>query len=177
MNSLNLSLESYQIIAGLLLILLALGLKRLNLSLAKHPSLAGHSKMSRRVAKLIPFYEFKNEDFFNADHAPHSVIEIRQKGFENLTKTYQKIFKKGYQQSSKIKDSISDMQFTSTYRVPFQFSNYVNQYLKFGNFAQSSLGVTLTDLDDNIMYDLGGSYGVNVFGNDFYKNVLRRVML
>jgi len=66
------------------------------------------------------------------------------------------------------------MQFTSTYRVPFQFSHYLNQHIKFGNFVKSSSGVTLTDLDDNIMYDLGGSYGVNVLGNDFYKKCIEK---
>jgi len=30
---------------------------RLELSRAKHRSLSGHSKMSRRVARLLPFYE------------------------------------------------------------------------------------------------------------------------
>ena len=30
-------------------------------------------------------------------------------------------------------------------------------------------GVTVTDLDGNVFYDLTGSYGVNVFGYDFYK--------
>ena len=28
---------------------------------------------------------------------------------------------------------------------------------------------TVTDLDGNVFYDLTGSYGVNLFGNDFYK--------
>ena len=36
---------------------------RLRLSRAKHPSLRGHSKMSRRVAKLVPFYEYTEEHF------------------------------------------------------------------------------------------------------------------
>jgi len=73
-----------------------------------------------------------------------------------------------------VKDSISDLQFTNTYRVPYQFSNYVNEHLKFGNFVKESSGVTLTDVDDNIMYDLGGSYGVNVLGNDFYKECIEK---
>src|SRR5258708_21550940 len=34
---------------------------------------------------------------------------------------------------------------------------------------QASSGVTLTDLDGNVFHDLTGSYGVNIFGNDFYK--------
>ncbi|MGH8581467.1 MAG: aminotransferase class III-fold pyridoxal phosphate-dependent enzyme, partial [Gammaproteobacteria bacterium] len=35
-------------------------------------------------------------------------------------------------------------------------------------------GVTLTDLDGNRYYDLSGSYGVNVFGNDVYKTCMAR---
>ena len=37
---------------------------------------------------------------------------------------------------------------------------------------QSSAGVTVTDLDGNVFYDLTGSYGVNIFGNDFYKDCI-----
>ena len=37
---------------------------------------------------------------------------------------------------------------------------------------QSSAGVKVTDLDGNVFYDLTGSYGVNVFGNDFYKDCI-----
>ncbi len=31
---------------------------------------------------------------------------------------------------------------------------------------------TVTDLDGNVFYDLGGAYGVNVFGYDFYKECM-----
>ena len=34
--------------------------------------------------------------------------------------------------------------------------------------------MTLTDLDGNRFYDLTGSYGVNVFGYDFYKDCMER---
>jgi glutamate-1-semialdehyde 2,1-aminomutase len=64
---------------------------------------------------------------------------------------------------------ISDLQFTGSYRVPFQFSPYLREHLSLGAFVKSSAGVTLTDLDDQCFYDLTGSYGVNVFGHDFYK--------
>jgi glutamate-1-semialdehyde 2,1-aminomutase len=163
------NLETYEIILGITLIFLALAFKRISLSFAKHPSLAGHSKMSRRVSKLVPFYEFKNRDFFSSDKAPEIVVIARQKGFEALSDHYKKYFKKTYQMASEAQESISDMQFTRTYRVPFQYSNYVNNHLQYGNFVKASSSVTLTDIDGNIMYDLGGSYGVNVFGNDFYK--------
>jgi glutamate-1-semialdehyde 2,1-aminomutase len=37
---------------------------------------------------------------------------------------------------------------------------------------ESSSGAILTDLDGNPFYDLSGSYGVNVFGYDFYKDCI-----
>ncbi len=44
--------------------------------------------------------------------------------------------------------------------------------LKAGSFLESSSGVLVTDLDGNRFYDLAGSYGVNVFGYDFYKECI-----
>ena len=66
------------------------------------------------------------------------------------------------------------MQFTTRYRVPFQFSRFVRQHFKAGAFVESSSGVSLTDLDGNRYYDLTGSYGMNVFGYDFYKDCIAR---
>src|SRR4030095_2570008 len=43
-----------------------------------------------------------------------------------------------------------------------------------GVFLQSSSGVKVTDLDGNEFYDLTGSYGVNLFGHDFYKQCIER---
>ena len=69
---------------------------------------------------------------------------------------------------------MSDLQFTARYRVPFQFSRMVREHLQGGAFLQSSSGTTVTDLDGNRFYDLTGSYGVNVFGYDFYKECIAR---
>jgi glutamate-1-semialdehyde 2,1-aminomutase len=60
---------------------------RLALSRAKHGSLTGHSKMSRRVARLIPFYEFDINDFFRSDGAPAAVATQRQDGFFRLAQS------------------------------------------------------------------------------------------
>jgi glutamate-1-semialdehyde 2,1-aminomutase len=46
--------------------------------------------------------------------------------------------------------------------------------MKIGAFVESSSGVTITDVDGNRFYDLTGSYGVNVFGYDFYKECIAR---
>ena len=57
---------------------------RLRLSRAKHPSLRGHSKMSRRVAKLVPFYEYNEDRFFNSDDVPDDITQKRHAGFKRL---------------------------------------------------------------------------------------------
>jgi len=145
---------------------------RIELSRAKHRSLAGHSKMSRRVARLIPAYEFDVNDFFRADGAPQDVATKRRDGFFRLATTFAERFAKGRQLTKDAAGQISDLQFTQAYRVPFQFSRLVRENLGAGSFMQSSAGVTVTDLDGNVFYDLTGSYGVNIFGNDFYKECI-----
>ena len=145
---------------------------RIELSRAKHRSLAGHSKMSRRVARLIPSYEFEIDDFFRADGAPQEVATRRQDGFFRLAAMFAERFAKGRELTGEAASRISDLQFTQAYRVPFSFSRLVRENLGAGSFMQSSSGVTLTDLDGNAFYDLTGSYGVNIFGNDFYKECI-----
>jgi len=145
---------------------------RLELSKAKHPSLAGHSRMARRVARLLPFYEFDEAEFFSSDGAPAEVAEQRRAAFKRLAATFRERFSASVEMSDEVESAISDLQFTSTYRVPFQYSRYVKRHLRTGSFMRSSHGVTLTDLDGNSFFDLTGSYGVNVFGYDFYKDCI-----
>ena len=66
----------------------------------------------------------------------------------------------------------SDLQFTSAYRVPFQFVPVLREHVAVGSFWARSEGAELVDLDGNRCIDLTGSYGVNVFGNDFYKSCI-----
>ena len=145
---------------------------RLALSRAKHRSLTGHSKMSRMVARLVPHYEFGIGDFFRSDGAPAAVATQRQDGFFRLSGVYQQRYAKGRQMTAEAAEHISDLQFTEAYRVPFQYSRLVREHLSTSAFAASSSGVTITDVDGNVSYDLTGSYGVNIFGNDFYKDCI-----
>ncbi|MEP7244865.1 MAG: aminotransferase class III-fold pyridoxal phosphate-dependent enzyme [Gammaproteobacteria bacterium] len=147
---------------------------RLELSRAKHRSLAGHSRWARRFAALLPFYEYEEDQFFRADDAPDSIAAGRRIAFMRLAALYAQRFAKTAKATSEIESGISDLQFTSRYRVPFQFSRYVRRYFKGGSFLQSSSGTTVTDLDGNRLYDLTGSYGVNVFGYGFYKECIAR---
>jgi glutamate-1-semialdehyde 2,1-aminomutase len=145
---------------------------RLALSRAKHRSLTGHSKMSKMVARLVPHYEFDIDNFFRSDGAPPDVAMQRQDAFFRLSGFYAQRYAKGRQMTAEVTERISDLQFTETYRVPFQYSRLVRENLSTSAFVQSSSGVTVSDVDGNVSYDLTGSYGVNIFGNDFYKECI-----
>ncbi len=147
---------------------------RLQLSKAKHPSLTGHARMARRLASFIPSYSYDETTFFRCDGAPDEVATQRRAGFMRLSDLYRERFAKTVECSAEAAEHIPDLQFTDAYRVPFQFSDVVRRHLRTGAFVQSSAGVTVTDLDGNRFYDLTGSYGVNVFGYDFYKDCLER---
>ncbi|MHB8474927.1 MAG: aminotransferase class III-fold pyridoxal phosphate-dependent enzyme [Steroidobacteraceae bacterium] len=147
---------------------------RLQLSRAKHRSLTGHSGMARRFAALVPFYEYGESHFFRADAAPDDIAAARRAGFMRLAAVFAGRFRKTAELTREIDGGVSDLQFTSRYRVPFQFSGLVRRHLGAGAFFESSSGVTVTDLDGNRSYDLTGSYGVNVFGYDFYKECIER---
>jgi glutamate-1-semialdehyde 2,1-aminomutase len=147
---------------------------RLELSRAKHRSIAGHARMARRIASLIPFYEYDERRFFRSDDPPEQVALRRRDGFHQLSRLYREKFPETSARTAEAAGGISDLQFISAYRVPFQYSRFVRQHLSAGSFLASSSGVTVTDLDGNVFYDLTGSYGVNLFGHDFYKSCIDR---
>jgi glutamate-1-semialdehyde 2,1-aminomutase len=168
------TLIGYTLGAAGSLAVLGKGWTRLQLSLAKHPSLRGHSKMARRVARWMRGYTYQPQDFFRSDDAPREITERRVAGFERLADAFSQRFPKTLALTLETEAWVSDMQFTSAYRVPFQYSELVRNKLRVGAFMQASSGGTLTDLDGNLFYDLTGSYGVNVLGYDTYKGCLDR---
>jgi glutamate-1-semialdehyde 2,1-aminomutase len=148
------------------------GWRRLQLSKAKHPSLAGHSLWAKRIGRLIPGYSYGETEFFAADGAPPEVVAQRSSGLERLSRSLRERAPHTLALTAEVREGLSDLQFTGRYRVPFQFSEYARAHLPVGAFWASAEGVTLTDLDGNRYLDLTGSYGVNVFGVDFYKTCM-----
>jgi glutamate-1-semialdehyde 2,1-aminomutase len=122
----------------------------------------------------MPFYSYDDEGFFCSDGAPAEVVARRRAGFARLSGLYKTRFAETIRRTTEASENISDLQFTNAYRMPFQFSRKVAAELPAPAFVQSSDGVTVTDLDENCLYDLTGSYGVNVFGYDFYKGAIER---
>jgi glutamate-1-semialdehyde 2,1-aminomutase len=146
--------------------------RRLQLSRAKHRSLAGHSRMAKRVSKLIPGYAYDETMFFNSDGAGEDVLARRMAGFSRLCTALNARHAKSIAMSTQLRELLPDLRFTGSYRVPFQYSPYLREHLKLGSFLQGSEGVFVEDLDGQRFYDLTGSYGVNLFGYDFYKDCI-----
>ncbi len=146
--------------------------QRAELSLAKHRSLAGHPRIAKRISALLPHYSYGVDTAFSLDGAPTKVVEQRRAAFDTLKAQLQQRFAKSLQCSAQVLDDLSDLQFISAYRVPFQFRELAAQGLKIASFLQSSSGVTVTDMDGNVLYDLTGSYGVNLLGYDAYKECI-----
>jgi len=143
--------------------------QRLELSLAKHPSLTGHSRMAKRVARLLPGYAYDEARFFASDGAPPDVLAERRAGFMRLAGLLAQRHVHSLALTKEAREGLSDLQFTGAYRVPYQYGPYLRQHIALGAFVQRTDGVTVTDLDGQVFMDLTGSYGVNVFGHDFYK--------
>ena len=146
--------------------------RRLQLSLAKHLSLAGHARLARRLARLAPAYEFGRHEFFRADRPPEDIAGRREQGFDRLSQLYRQRFPRSAAATADVRDELSDLQFTGSYRVPYQFSRVAREGLPTGIFYDTSREVSLFDLDGNAFYDLTGSYGVNLLGTDMYKRLI-----
>lgn len=77
---------------GLLLVVLLVLLRKLQvwlrLSRAKHSSLRGHSKMARRLVRLLPYYQYDEQAFFASDGAPAEVQQQRSAGLSSLERLF-----------------------------------------------------------------------------------------
>ncbi|MDB5970866.1 MAG: hypothetical protein JWQ90_3316 [Hydrocarboniphaga sp.] len=128
--------------------------------------------MSRRVAALLSFFDYDAERYFSSDLAPAEVAAQRRSGMERLRQQVVARSPTTLAFCESLESSISDVQFTSQHRVPFPYRNLLPQELKSGSAVTRSQETRVCDLDGNWRYDVSGSYGVNVFGYDFYKECL-----
>jgi glutamate-1-semialdehyde 2,1-aminomutase len=147
---------------------------RLLLSRAKHRSLHGHPRLALKLAQWVPAYAYPERSFFTTDSAPPAIEKKRREGFERLANRFRQRFAKTIALSEGLETSISDLAFVNAHRVPFQFQQYVQQHFPVGSIVEETDGPRIRDLDGNWSYDLGGSYGVNLFGSDFYKRCIDR---
>lgn len=166
---------STSVIAGACAAALALapGLqRRLLLSRAKHPSLAGHPRIASWLARRLPGQRYDEARFFGEGHVDAATVARRRTALSELGEFYRARYPLTLAATTEAMPLLPDLQFTSAYRVPFQFAPVLRAHLRAGAFWSASEGDELIDLDGNRFIDLTGSYGVNVFGNDFYKSCI-----
>jgi glutamate-1-semialdehyde 2,1-aminomutase len=144
-------------------------LARLRLSRAKHPGLSGHPRIARLLATAVRGHEYGADRFFRCDGASDEVADARHAGYMQLAERLRTMSPGTTAATRELAARLSDLQFTRRYRVPFPFSRLVREHLPVGALVEASDGQQLRNLDGRELYDLSGSYGLNVFGYDFYK--------
>ncbi len=110
--------------------------RRIELSMAKHRSLAGHARLARRIASLLPFYEYDEHQFFRSDNPPEGIASRRRNGFLRLASIYRERFPRTSALTAQVRNGASDLQFTAAYRVPFQYSRHVREHLAAGSVLE-----------------------------------------
>jgi glutamate-1-semialdehyde 2,1-aminomutase len=128
--------------------------------------------MASWLARRLPGYRYDDARFFGVDGAPAEIAGRRRAALRRLGDTLRERSPLTLAATAEARQGLSDLQFTSAYRVPFQFVPVLREHLAVGSFWARSEGAELVDLDGNRCIDLTGSYGVNVFGNDFYKSCI-----
>lgn len=147
---------------------------RLALSRAKHPSVTGHAKLSRVLARWLPYFEYGPDDVLCSDGCPEEIRHMRAEAFERLSTRLTEKRPRSLEMTARLAGGLSDLQFIDAYRIPYPYRAQLAQKLRVGALYEASEGVRVRDLDGNWSYDLTGSYGVNVFGLDFYKECIDR---
>lgn len=145
---------------------------RLRLSRAKHRSLGGHARWSRRLAALVRYHAYDRREFYRVDGAPADVAARRAHALGELGARQQARSPTSLAVTARVRAMLPDLEFTSHYRVPFQFREELARHLQVAAFVTESHAGWLQDLDGNETFDLAGAYGVNVFGFDFYKQCI-----
>ncbi len=144
------------------------------LSRAKQRGLAGHPRMAKRLAALVPPLRYDEGQFFCADDAPADVVASRRTAFAEMRQLFLDRYPNTSAALRELAPAVADVDFTARYRVPFPFSDWLRQQLPQGTMLAASEGPWLVDLDGNRSLDLTGSYGVNLLGNEFYKGCIER---
>lgn len=162
----------YGIVTVIAILMGSAVLQRIQLSLAKHPGLNGHLRWAKRIAGLIRGYSYDEKTWLSIDEAPEKIIQDRTNGFYALSRELKNNSPRTLSYTQQSKRFLSDLQLTSRYRVPFQFQKVIENHITVGTYYSESEGVYIKDLDGRSYIDVSGSYGVNLFGLDFYKHCI-----
>eukprot|EP00632_Arachnochrysis_sp_CCMP2950_P006040 CAMPEP_0185712326 /NCGR_PEP_ID=MMETSP1164-20130828/34572_1 /TAXON_ID=1104430 /ORGANISM="Chrysoreinhardia sp, Strain CCMP2950" /LENGTH=567 /DNA_ID=CAMNT_0028379875 /DNA_START=78 /DNA_END=1781 /DNA_ORIENTATION=- len=128
---------------------------------------------ARLMAPLLPAYALTGPAYYKADGVDDHIAKRREAGAKALSKRYDLLTGA---EATKLSDALvgglSDIRFTDTNRVPFQFQRETRAMFRVATIAAKSHGPELVDVDGGRSVDVSGSYGVNVCGYDAYKKMV-----
>lgn len=130
--------------------------------------------MALKLARWVAGYSYSEKAFFASDSAPRDIEEKRREGFQRLADLFRKRSPKTVALCEDLEADVPDLAFVNAHRVPFQYQQYVQERLKIGSVVEETDGPRVRDMDGNWSYDISGSYGVNLFGAEFYKGCIDR---
>jgi glutamate-1-semialdehyde 2,1-aminomutase len=134
------------------------------------------SALTRFAARRLRQYDFDSARFFAADGASAEIAETRRAAFLRLSERLRHRSPETARLSTTLSGTLSDLQFTNSHRVPFPFAAMASRHLPSGSLLTESRGDRLVDADGYESFDVSGSYGLNVFGYEFYKTTLAEGM-
>uniref|UniRef100_A0A7S3JQM1 Glutamate-1-semialdehyde 2,1-aminomutase n=1 Tax=Aureoumbra lagunensis TaxID=44058 RepID=A0A7S3JQM1_9STRA len=128
---------------------------------------------ARLLAPIFPSYTFDENVYYKADGVNAEIAAKRKIGAIELAKRFDALLGVEARKANDVlKAGLSDLRFTDTNRVPFQFQAVTRKLFHVATITQSSRGPELIDVDGVASVDVSGSYGVNVCGYDAYKRFL-----
>jgi glutamate-1-semialdehyde 2,1-aminomutase len=130
--------------------------------------------LSRRLSKWVNARPYDEETFYAADGATGSLVARRQAGLVNLAGALERRFASSIAFGKELREGFSDLRFTDANRVPFPFVKVIREKFDLSLAVTESNGPRLRDLDGNWSLDVSGSYGMNVFGFERYKQWIER---
>ena len=99
----------YALPLGSLVLALPYLRQRLQLSRAKHRSLAGHSRMAKRLASWLPGYAHDEARFFDCDGAPAEVVAQRRAAFDLLCAGFAERYAKTLALTAQAREGLADL--------------------------------------------------------------------
>jgi len=94
---------------------------------------------ARLAMNVVKSYSFGEDEFYSADGCSEATAEKRRKGFKQLAARFS-LTPGGKMEAVEkdLADGLSDIRFTDTNRVPFQFQTVVRKHLKVASVVMAS---------------------------------------
>jgi hypothetical protein len=141
MTELILTSVQYCVIAAISIWLLSKIIQRLQLSLAKNPSLGGHLRWAKRITKWIPGYSYNDQDWYRIDHAPEHIEQTRRAALlqlgEDLHRHYPKTLELSQQSDSVAAQGRGNI---NTQRLSTTLSGRLGEWIEVGGTGRQASG-------------------------------------